>query len=55
MVNNLLQLLGLALVAVFCWFVWPPLPLLVVGVVLIAGAEARELRARRQTTKGGGA
>lgn len=54
MVNNLLQLLGLALVAVFAWFVWEPLPLLVVGLVLIVGAEARDVRARNQPSKGGG-
>lgn len=47
MVNNLLQILGLALVAAFSWFVWAPLPLLVVGLVLIVGAEAREARTHR--------
>lgn len=55
MVNNFLQAVGLALVAVFCWFVWPPLPLLVTGLALVVGAEVREVRARRETPKGGDA
>lgn len=52
--NNIAQAVGLALVAAFSWFVWEPLPLLVVGLVLIAGAEAREIRARREAAKKGG-
>lgn len=30
-----LDLLGLALVASFAWFVWPPLPLLVLGFAVL--------------------
>jgi hypothetical protein len=52
-VNNLLQAVGLVLVAAFCWFVWPPLPLLVVGLVVIVLAEVREIRARAETPKDG--
>lgn len=54
MVNNLMQTVGLALVVAFSWFVWPPLPLLVAGVLLTVGAEARRAGERRReaTEKG---
>ena len=40
MLSALAELLGVALLAAFAWFVWPPLPLLVVGAALIAGSYA---------------
>ena len=39
-----LELLGLLLVAAFAWFVWQPLPLLVVGVAFLAASYVRERR-----------
>lgn len=33
--DTLLDLLGVACLAVLAWFVWPPLPLGVVGVALL--------------------
>ena len=43
MLTTALDLLGVALVAVFAWFVWPPLPLLVVGAaILFASWRAAE-------------
>ncbi|HEY9494721.1 MAG TPA: hypothetical protein VIR15_07710 [Intrasporangium sp.] len=39
-----LELLGLLLVAAFAWFVWQPLPLLVVGAALLAASYVRERR-----------
>jgi len=39
--TTLLDLLGVALLAVFAWFVWPPLPLAVVGVAVIAASYIR--------------
>lgn len=44
MLTTLLELLGIVLVAVFAWFVWPPLPLLVVGVALLVAAWSFERR-----------
>lgn len=48
MVSTLVQAAGVALVAAFSFFVWPPLPLLVVGVVLVVAVEAHELHRRRE-------
>ncbi|WP_157745557.1 hypothetical protein [Nocardiopsis gilva] len=48
----LVQALGIALMAAFSWFVWPPLPLLVVGATLVVAVEARDLARRRRA--GGG-
>jgi hypothetical protein len=36
MLTTLLDLLGVALVAGFVWFVWPPLVLLVLGAAALA-------------------
>lgn len=54
MVNNLLQLVGFGLVLAWCWLVWPPLPLLVGGVLLVAWAELRRLREVHTTPPAGG-
>lgn len=41
MLTTLLDLLGVALIACFAWFVWEPAPLLVVGAAsLIASRQA---------------
>jgi hypothetical protein len=48
--NNLIELLGFALIATFAWFVWPPLVLLVVGLLLVLWANVRPARARRAQT-----
>ena len=47
--NNLLQAAGLLLFVAGTWFVWPPLPLLVVGLALIVVPEVRE-----RSNRGGG-
>jgi hypothetical protein len=36
--TTLLDLLGVALLATFAWFVWAPLPLCVVGVAILAAS-----------------
>jgi hypothetical protein len=46
-VNNLLELLGFCLIAAFAWFVWPPLVLLIAGLLLVLLANVRPMRARR--------
>lgn len=38
MLTTLLDLLGLALIAAFAFFVWPPLTLAVVGVGVLAAS-----------------
>lgn len=35
MLTTVLDLAGVALLAAFSWFIWPPAPLLVVGVALL--------------------
>jgi hypothetical protein len=35
------ELLGFVLIGVFCWFVWPPLPLAWAGFILILWANVR--------------
>lgn len=45
--NDLIELVGFALIATFAWFVWPPLVLLVAGLLLVLLANVRALRARR--------
>lgn len=40
MLSTIADLLGVALVATFAWFVWQPLPLLVVGLALLAASYA---------------
>lgn len=41
MLTTLLDLLGVTLIAAFAWFIWPPLPLIVVGLaVLVASRKA---------------
>lgn len=52
MVNNVLQALGCVLVLVWCWLVWPPLPLLVAGLALVVLAEVRQARERREAPGG---
>jgi hypothetical protein len=47
LLNNLIELLGFALIATFAWFVWPPLVLLVAGLLLVLLANVRPARARR--------
>lgn len=46
MVNDLIELVGYALIAAFAWFVWPPLVLLVAGVLLVLLANVRAIRGR---------
>lgn len=46
MLTTLLDLLGLTLIAAFAWFVWPPLPLLVCGVAVLAASYAEPWRKR---------
>lgn len=38
MLTTALDLLGIAAVSTFAWFVWPPLPLLVVGLACLAAS-----------------
>jgi len=38
MLTTVLDLLGVALLAGFAWFVWPPLVLAVVGVAILAAS-----------------
>lgn len=46
MFTTLLDLLAVICLAVFAWFIWPPLPLLVVGVAALAISRQRTARAR---------
>jgi hypothetical protein len=39
---TVIEVVGLALVVAFSWFIWPPLPLLVAGVLLVAVAVIGE-------------
>lgn len=39
-----LEAVGLLMVVAFAWFIWPPLPLLVGGVLLVAVAYVGESR-----------
>lgn len=39
MLTTALDLLGVTLLAVFAWFVWPPLVALVVGVAALAASR----------------
>ena len=41
MVNQLAELTGLALLAYVLWLAWPPLPLALLGVLLVAAANRR--------------
>lgn len=38
MLSTALELLGVVLLAVFGWFVWPPLPLAVAGAACLLAA-----------------
>lgn len=38
MLTTYLDAIGLTLIAAFAWFVWAPLPLLVVGLALCAAS-----------------
>lgn len=46
MATTLLDLLAVVLLAVFAWFVWEPLPLLVVGVSCLLISERASRRRR---------
>lgn len=47
MLNDLIELVGYGLIATFAWFVWPPLVLLVAGVLLVLVANVRSIRRNR--------
>jgi hypothetical protein len=40
MLTTALEILGIAAISGFAWFVWPPLVLLVIGVALILSSRA---------------
>lgn len=40
--DKLAELVGFGLVIAFLWFVWPPLPLLGAGVLLVVWANTRQ-------------
>jgi chromate transport protein ChrA len=46
-VNTLVEILGFICIAAFAWFVWPPLVLLVAGLLLVLWANVRAVRPRR--------
>ena len=39
MLSTLLDLLAVSCLVVFAWFVWPPLPLAVVGLAALAASR----------------
>lgn len=41
MLTTVLDLIAIVCLAVFAWFVWPPLPLLVVGLACLAVSRRR--------------
>jgi len=41
MLTTALDLLGVALLMAFAWFVWEPLPILVLAVALLLASRAR--------------
>ena len=41
--STILDLLGVACLAVLAWFVWPPLPLAVIGVAALAASWRRSV------------
>ena len=43
-VDNGMEFVGYAMVVAFSWFVWPPLPLLVGGLVLVLAGNLRAAR-----------
>ena len=45
--NDLIELVGYALIATFAWFVWPPAVLLVAGLLLVLMANVRAIRRNR--------
>lgn len=47
MLNDLIELVGFVCLAAFAWFVWPPLVLLVAGLLLVLLANVRAVRSRR--------
>lgn len=47
MVNAAIELMGFVCLTVFAWFVWPPLVLLVAGLLLILWANVRGARVRK--------
>lgn len=46
MFTTLLDLLAVACLGAFAWFVWPPLPLLVAGIACLLISERATRRAR---------
>lgn len=51
MFSTIVDLLGVACLAAFAWFVWPPLPLAVAGVALLAGSFAASRTPKAEGTK----
>lgn len=47
MLNDLIELVGYALITAFAWFVWPPAVLLVAGILLVLLANVRAVRRAR--------
>lgn len=41
MLTTALDVFGVALLAVFAWFVWPPLPFAVVGAASLAASRKK--------------
>lgn len=41
MLTTALDLLGVALIAAFAWFVWAPLPLLIAGLAILAASRVK--------------
>jgi chromate transport protein ChrA len=50
-VNTLVEILGFICIAAFAWFVWPPLVLLVAGLLLVLWANVLAVRPRRDKAK----
>ncbi|MFC9085350.1 hypothetical protein [Nocardiopsis dassonvillei] len=50
MLNNVAEIVGCLMIVCFAWFVWPPLPLLVGGVLLVVAAVVRERAATNRPT-----
>lgn len=48
MISTILEVLGVFLIALFAFSVWPPLCLLVMGVAALLIARQRELPARQE-------
>jgi hypothetical protein len=46
-----LEAIGVTALCAFAWFVWPPSPLLVVGVYLVLGANLRAVQRAAQSDR----